>query len=171
MSDDVPVTNRDFRPSARIVALDEDGRVLLFRIVDPHDDKPPVWITPGGGVENGETIVQAALRELKEETGLVASRTELGAPVAVCRGEWEFRGSPLFSEDWYFALHTTAFEPDVTNWTDLERELHNDWKWWTADDLEATSEIVFPAGLANLARTLYCGDVLHEPVVLPWSTA
>jgi hypothetical protein len=51
-----------------------------------------------------------------------------------------------FSEDWYFALHTTAFEPDVTNWTELERELHNDWNWWTADDLETTSEIVFPAG-------------------------
>jgi 8-oxo-dGTP pyrophosphatase MutT (NUDIX family) len=160
----------DFRPSARIVVIDKNGRVLLFRIVDPRDDKPLVWITPGGGVEKGETLVQTALRELKEETGLVAGATELGTPVAVSRGEWEFRGSPLFSEDWYFALHTTAFEPDATNWTDLERELHNGWKWWTPDDLEATSEIVFPAGLADLARTLYCGDVLDEPVVLPWST-
>jgi hypothetical protein len=43
----------------------------------------------------------------------VARRTELGTPVTASRGEWEFRASPLFSEDRYFALHTTAFEPDA----------------------------------------------------------
>ena len=59
----------------------------------------------------------------------------------------------------------------MTNWTDLERELHNDWKWWTTDELDTTTEVVFPTGLAELARTLYCEDVSHEPLVLPWSTA
>jgi 8-oxo-dGTP pyrophosphatase MutT (NUDIX family) len=163
------VTKRKFRPSARTVVLDEEGRVLLFRIVDPLDDKPPVWITPGGGIETGETMSQAASRELKEETGLAASLVDLGHPVAVCRGEWEFRGAPLFSEDWFFVLRTTAFEPDATNWTDLERELHRGWRWWTTEDLETTDEVIVPAGLADLARTLHSGEGFPVPVVLPWS--
>lgn len=158
-----------FRRSARVVVLDNNGRVLLFRIVDPLDNKPPLWITPGGGIEAGETKIQAAIRELKEETGLAVGPPELGGPVAVCKGEWEFRGSPLFSEDWYFALHVPSFELDATNWTDLERELHSGWRWWTAGEIETTSEVVFPAGLADLARTLHAGEVPHEPVVLPWS--
>ena len=165
-----PLRKRDHRPSARIVVLDGDGRVLLFRVADPLDNKPPVWITPGGGVEAGESISEAASRELKEETGLIASPADLGHPVAVGRREWEFRGTRLYSEDWYFALRTTAFEPDDTNWTDLERGLHRGWQWWTNLALESTVEVVIPAGLADLARTLCSGEASAEPAVLPWTS-
>jgi len=70
------------RLSARFLILDEAGRVLLFRFVYKrgplagHD----FWGTPGGGVEDGETLEQAALRELVEETGL--RRESVGAEVA-----------------------------------------------------------------------------------------
>jgi len=33
----------------------------------------------------------------------------------VCRGNWEFRGIPYFSENWFFAWRTITFEPDDTN--------------------------------------------------------
>jgi len=33
----------------------------------------------------------------------------------VCRGNWEFRGTPYFSEHWFFAWRTITFEPDDTN--------------------------------------------------------
>jgi len=87
-----------------VLLVDETGRVLLFRIVDALDTKPPIWITPGGGVEPGETLAESAARELEEETGLLVEPATLGAPVAVCRGDWEFRGLPLYSEDWFFAF-------------------------------------------------------------------
>lgn len=48
----------------------QDGRVLLVKRA-----KPPLagcWAFPGGSVEAGETPEQAALRELEEETGLLA---------------------------------------------------------------------------------------------------
>ncbi|MEV4640175.1 NUDIX domain-containing protein [Actinoplanes sp. NPDC049548] len=57
------------RPAARIVCLDADGRVLLLHWRDPHDGHD-VWEPPGGGLDPGENHLQAARRELAEETGL-----------------------------------------------------------------------------------------------------
>lgn len=92
-----------------MIVLDE--HVLLVRIVDPVDGGPPVWLTPGGGVEANKALVQAARRELREETGLVVTKEDLGDPVAVTRGDWAFRGELLVSEDTSFLLRTVRYEP------------------------------------------------------------
>jgi len=52
----------------RVVVRDGDGGVLLVR----HSYKGG-WHLPGGGVDKGESMAAAAVRELREETGLIAA--------------------------------------------------------------------------------------------------
>lgn len=163
------MSERTLRRSGRVVVVDEFGCVLLCRIDDPQDALPPVWVTPGGGAEPGEDPVAAAARELHEETGVVLDPSDLGDPVAVCRGEWTYRGTPLYSEDWFFAARTPRFAPSDGGLTDLEREIHDVWRWWRPDELRRAGEPVLPAGLAEVVERIAVGRTGPVPVELPWT--
>lgn len=51
----------------RVVIPDEEGRILM---VKQHHEERDIWMVPGGGIEEGENSIEAAIREAKEETGL-----------------------------------------------------------------------------------------------------
>ena len=145
------------RPSARVIVIDGTDSVLLFLVKDPLDPKPPLWITPGGGINPGEALAEAAARELSEETGLVIDPAELGDPVATCRGEWTFRGQPLYSVETFFAWRTDRFELSTAGWEPLEHEVHAAWRWWTIEEIDTTNERVLPALLGDVAAIDHAG--------------
>ena len=59
------------RRTARVMVFDPAGRVLLIRcVVQRADGELVFWLTPGGEIEAGETPLEAARRELREELGL-----------------------------------------------------------------------------------------------------
>jgi ADP-ribose pyrophosphatase YjhB (NUDIX family) len=68
---DAPAAN-SLVPSANVVVTDDRGRILLIRRTDNGN-----WALPGGAMDLGETIVQAAEREVQEETGLACRVTGL----------------------------------------------------------------------------------------------
>lgn len=66
-----PVAN-SLVPSVNVVVVDEDGALLLIRRSDNGN-----WALPGGAVDLGESVAQAAVRETLEETGIVCEITGL----------------------------------------------------------------------------------------------
>jgi len=139
------------RLTSRILLLDRDNRVLLFLTKAPDTSGVARWITPGGGVDAGETHHQAALRELEEETGLVLE--DVGEPVwshdfVV---EWDAADHDTGHAEFYTAT-VDAFEPSDAHWTDDERVDVLAHKWWTLSELIATDEAYEPAELVNLVR-------------------
>ncbi|MBB6548679.1 NUDIX hydrolase [Nonomuraea rubra] len=161
---------RTQRPTARVILADPDDRVLLLRFVPPEPwPKEPAWFLPGGGIEPGETVAQAAVREALEETGHVLDPAELGDPVATNEGAWSNEGRHFYSVHTYFFARVAAATMVPAALEDYEREV---WKlgnrWWGAGELAATRERVFPPGLAGLLPGLLAGSRPGTPVRLGW---
>ena len=69
-------------PSTTAVVTDDQDRIVLIRRRDND-----LWALPGGGMDLGDSIVDTAVREVKEETGLDVEVTGLiGVYTAPCDG-------------------------------------------------------------------------------------
>lgn len=80
------VTRAGFtRIAAYTVCVDADDRLLLCRLSQAVADRQGWWTLPGGGLDFGEHPEQAAVRELREETGLEGQLTDLLAVDSITR--------------------------------------------------------------------------------------
>jgi 8-oxo-dGTP pyrophosphatase MutT (NUDIX family) len=135
------------RQAGRAILRDGAGRVLLIRFVLPNMG---FWATPGGGVKPGETLLDAAHRELHEELGIVVA---LEGPVHTAVGIFEFEGALIENTDTFFAGFYDG-TPQLTGATEMESAALQEVRWWTPAELENTAEAVFPRDLAAVLRRL-----------------
>ncbi|MCP1639202.1 MULTISPECIES: 8-oxo-dGTP diphosphatase [Streptococcus] len=103
------------------ICVKKDNQVLLL---DRQHDNFKGWIQPGGKVEFAETVFSAALRELKEETGLTALNLEL-------KGISGFINPAIPERYVYYDFLCTDFEGQVLN-----QSAEGTPKWWSIDVLD-----------------------------------
>jgi 8-oxo-dGTP pyrophosphatase MutT (NUDIX family) len=141
------------RPSARLLILDSAGRVLLFHFVHKTGALAgqDYWATPGGGLEEGETFEQAAIRELEEETGIRAKN----AGPQVAQRAFVLRlpdGEHVMADERFFLIEAKEGYLSRDGWTTQEAEVMADHRWWSQDELAQTSATVWPQDLLVMLR-------------------
>src|SRR5712691_8724860 len=129
------------RRAARALLI-ADRSVLLIKGCDPaHPELGTWWLTPGGGIEDGEAIEVAAAREVLEETGLDIAPDRFGAVIATRVAHFEFDQKEYRQREWFFAVMVEPFTPHTRGWDDVEQRALLDQRWWTLHELENTDDI------------------------------
>jgi 8-oxo-dGTP pyrophosphatase MutT (NUDIX family) len=153
------------RNAARVVLV-ADGRVLLQHGFDPgRPEAGTWWLTPGGGLNDGESVEEGAAREVLEETGLRLSPVQLGPVIATRVASFEFERRQFRQSESFFAVNVEAFTPQHHGWDQVEQRALLDHRWWTVDELRTTDETVYPSELADVVQALLDGT-LTTPIRL-----
>jgi 8-oxo-dGTP pyrophosphatase MutT (NUDIX family) len=157
------------RLTARVLLFDPADRILLMKGRLPSGpDQPAAWFTVGGGAEPGESVLEAAAREIREETGF----TDAALGPVVWRREGPMRlasGEPVLFREHYVVARCAGGEPSRDGWDDVERALVDDIRWWALGDLRGCPEAVHPVGLCDLLPDILAGRYPAEPREIDWS--
>ncbi|MEE8558430.1 MAG: NUDIX domain-containing protein [Myxococcota bacterium] len=149
------------RPSGRALLVDERDRVLLFR-VEPPDRDIELWITPGGGLDRGESSREAARRELWEETGLRAAQL----------GPWVWKREHLFtwgeatvaSTERYFLVRVGRVEVRPAGMTEEELRFVREHRWWSVEEIHRSRGTFVPRRLGELLGPILRGEIPDRPI-------
>jgi ADP-ribose pyrophosphatase YjhB (NUDIX family) len=145
--------DRPVRRAGRVIVLDPGNRVLLLRYDSLHYGVH--WGTPGGGLETGEDYHAAAVRELGEETGW----HDVVVDAVAVHEETRTKGPQSTFSASVHRFFMARVPVDRRPLADGLAEMHSadgitGSRWWTLAELEATTDAMWPTGLASLMREL-----------------
>jgi 8-oxo-dGTP pyrophosphatase MutT (NUDIX family) len=159
------------RSVVRLVVLDSNDHILLLHTRDLHNPAfGTSWELPGGGIEAGETYVDTAMRELREETGIRISPDCVGRPSWRRDVSYTYRGAHRLQHEAIARVHLRQASPVIegSQRLDFESEDHFGFRWWTLDEIVSSSERFYPRSLPALLPRFLAGDEIAEPFEL-WS--
>ena len=148
----IPVENLVFRPSVYGIII-QDGKVLLSPQWDAYD-------FPGGGVEKGETLEQALLREVKEETGLTVKKGEIIAcEQDFFKNQNYHKGTPYHSILMYFICTNPEGEITTDGFDEFEKDYMKKAEWI---DIDKVSTLKFYNGVDSPAIIQKAFNQIHN---------
>lgn len=153
------------RQAIRAIVLTPEHEVLLMRIRAPEGGDW-FWITPGGGLEPGESIEAGLRHEMNEELGL--DHFDVGPLVWRRQHTFNWDGRRICQREQYHVVHVQRFEPRMSD--EVEAKVLDRFKWWGTDELARARERLTPISLAQIVRRYIDqgppAEVLHVEVLV-----
>ncbi len=133
------------RQASRVLLFNPQGEILLVRFAIPCDGVDFIfWATPGGEIEPGETPTEAMHREIAEELGLSLA---LDGPLWTDHNCFLHQGQMCDNTDFYFRADCPRQAPVLIGLTADELKIMKEIRWWTMEQLQSTTEQIFPKDL------------------------
>ncbi|HZQ00913.1 MAG TPA: NUDIX domain-containing protein [Reyranella sp.] len=158
------------RPSARLILLDPQDRLFLFKVhqpsvYDPADPfRGPFWIMVGGLVDPGEEYAQTAIREAREETALTI---EGGVRWVWTRERvMQWRDKQVLHRERFFLGRAASTDVDTSGLDDREKSWTLDHRWWSVDEILASRERFEPVDLGRRLQALLRDGPPTEPITI-----
>ena len=134
------------RPTARLLPVSPAGEVLLLLDQDPGHPGIVRWGTIGGALDPGESLAQAAVREMFEETGVRIDVADLVGPFYRDEREFGYNGVRYLGDSQFLAVPLDPAGVTVS-FEHLEAaEVGNvfEARWWTPEDLAVDGRLIVP---------------------------
>jgi 8-oxo-dGTP pyrophosphatase MutT (NUDIX family) len=147
------------RQAIRAILLTPEIEVLLMRVQTPEIGEG-FWITPGGGLERGETADSGLRRELREELGL--EHFELGPLVWRRQHTFNWDGKRICQREQYHIVHVSRFEPRMSDVA--EAKFLDRFQWWSVSELASAKERVTPLSLEQIVTRYISQGPPREPL-------
>ncbi|MFJ9953230.1 NUDIX hydrolase [Kitasatospora sp. NPDC091207] len=152
------------RWTSRVLLVDERDRLLLLCGRDPRRPGARWWFTVGGGVEEGEDALDAAIREVWEETTLSLPVERLGPVVWTRQAIFSVDGRGFDQFEEYRLARITSGEASLIRIETEEARYGH--RWWSIAELATTRETVRPKKMAALLTDVVKGALHQAPLDL-----
>lgn len=153
------------RDAVRVVLADSAGRVLLFHVLTPDQAPDGWWELPGGGIGPGESYLEAAVREIREETGLVLDPGQVRPPSWRRDATWVSRGKRRLQHEVVVLARLAADQPAIVDGGRTPQEVEDfvTFRWWPVAEITASPRRFYPGRLPELLPAFLAGEDIDEP--------
>ncbi len=161
--------------SIRVLLFNPQNEILLMKINDPSTKASngqyygPFWALIGGGIEPGESLQEAAIREIYEETGIRDQEIKLG-PV-VWYGEFQLFQDGILNhlKQSFIVAQTQKVQMTLENLTLEEQNIVEKLAWFSFDQIKNCNEVIYPVALVDYLPAILSGNRPKTPIAIDLS--